>query len=1031
MRILITTLIGVLLTASVCAQQQLPQDRYSVSSTVAVNLGTSQPIRDLVDQGVTNSVKKAAQKDRKRVKENFRGRRGESKAVYKEKEHQGEDPLWQKGFASKRRTDLETLVNINGISDQGSPHDPSGDVGPNHYVQMVNATIVAVYDLEGNLVQQFAANTLWSEFGGVSEGDPIVLYDEAASRWILTEFTDPANVLIAISEDDDPLGSYTAYNFSTPNFPDYPKYAITPEALVFTSNEEGPGRLHQYFIDRAALLAGDPTARMQRVEITGNLDTEAGFYVSTPVDWNGLLEPYDSKPVVLVLNDSSWDGGADQDQIDIYTFDIDYDDPSNTTVSESSIVTTPFDSYPCSESGFGFQCAPQLNGGGLDAIPEVIMNIPHQRNFGSHESLVFNFVTDATDGENLSAIRWVELRRTSESGWALHQEGTFAPDDGLDRYMGSIAMDEFGNIGMGYAVSSPESFVGVRMTGRFASDPLGIMTIEEVTVADGESAIQSFGRFGDYAQMSVSPGGSNTFWYTTEYAAGNTGSAGTRIVAFQLQRDSVDLQLATITDPSTSSDLTDAEEVTIEVRNTGIKPVSEYTVSYALDGVEQESITVSETLVADDMAVISFSNTADLSQKGDYQLTAYVSAVGDGNAANDSLSKTVSNLRAIDGALNRVLAPMSTCNANAEVILVVTNAGAADIESTTVELMVNGVVTDTLALVLDLATGQSAEITTAATGLTGGSNTLQYSLLTVNGVTDPNAANNQSTAVVEFDDQALEFSLIFNADEYPEETEFRLFIQGAADPIATGGLTVELGQEVFTFCGPIGECYQLIVTDEVGDGMCCGFGEGNFSVVDADGNTLVLNDGDFGQSAVETFCLGDVECTLVASFDIDDATSAAEPDGAILVEPANGVGPYQYSNDGGSTYQDAPLFDGLLPGDYDMVVLSADSLCTYAETVTVRVVTSTVDLGNQPAVLVMPNPTDGIFSISIAGLPAVDHFVNVEILDISGKVVQRRKVGRYDGIHKAAISLMAYPQGVYFVRVDHPTVRLLEKVVRI
>ena len=274
---------------------------FRTQTTHAQFLGKSQPVRDARPMPQLGAKKEAWLKKQKMKPANFPNRRG-SNAIIAEREHQGPDPVRQFGGG---QTVVEPIVNIDGIGDFGSPHDPSGDVGLEHYMQAVNVTEVGVYTKEGVLLDQFAMQTIWQGLGVQSAGDPIILYDETAARWFVTEFTDPANLLVAVSETSDPLGSYFAYSFSTPEFPDYPKYAIWPNAYVVTTNESGAGIHTQYFIDRNAMLSGDNNVTIQQVEIDGTSGSEQGFIVTTPVDWDGTALPI-TNPMVLSLEDSSW-----------------------------------------------------------------------------------------------------------------------------------------------------------------------------------------------------------------------------------------------------------------------------------------------------------------------------------------------------------------------------------------------------------------------------------------------------------------------------------------------------------------------------------------------------------------------------------------------------------------------------------------------------------------------------------------------------------------------------------------------------
>jgi len=284
------------------------------------------------------------------------------------------------------------------------------------------------------------------------------------------------------------------------------------------------------------------------------------------------------------------------------------------------------------------------------------MNIPHQRNFGTHESIVFNFITDVANGDDLSGIRWVELRRTAATEWYLYQEGTFAPEDGLHRFMGSIAIDEAGNIGMAYNVANEDTYVGLRYTGRFAGDQLGMMTIPEVSVVDGTNSINSGARFGDYAQMSVTPNGDNTFWYTGEYAGGGNSGSRTRIFSFKLNRDSFDLATTNIMTPAKDNlSFSTDETVTVNYSNLGVNSIIDFELGYMMNGVVMETILIEDELISGGTILHEFNNKVDMSNIGDYTIKAFVSHTLDELAINDTLEVNYTNYPILEVALESSL----------------------------------------------------------------------------------------------------------------------------------------------------------------------------------------------------------------------------------------------------------------------------------------------------------------------------------------------------------------------------------------
>ena len=1009
-------------------------DNILVSSSKAKLLGKTKTVRESISKPSTSHLKRQARKIERKMPNDFKGRKNASRAVYLDKEHQGVDPVLQSELRSGQTKQIEVLANLRGLGER-SPIDPTGDVSTKYFVQGTNSTQVGVYNRDGSLEMSFNMNTLWAQFNIVSGGDPIVLYDEINDRWILTEFASQSNnLLIAISETNDPLGSYFSYAFATPNFPDYPKYAITPDHLMVTTNEQGSDVLHHYFLDKNALIAGAESVDLQRLSVVGTNNSEQPFIVATPVDWNGANLPFDTRPMSVRLNDSSWGEGADQDQIELYRFDIDFSNVDNTTIEQTSIVTAPFDAFPCTLNGPGFACIPQMGGDGVDGVPEVIMNLPNYRNFGSHESIVLSFITDATDGNNRAGIRWTELRRTSDTDWDVYQEGTFAPDDGLNRFMCSVAIDDRGNICLGYNVSSADSFVGIRATGRNASDPLGQMTFDELIIREGEGPTTFFGvgRFSDYSQMSAVGDGSSEFWYTGEYA-GPSGSI-TNITSMSLGRDSFDLALRSFLTPTVnSSEFTATETVTVEVVNSGINTIDSYDVGLVLNGAEVDVISIDEAIESDEIREHTFTSTIDLSQIGEYGLSAHVTASNDENPLNDTLRAVITQLPSIEGQLTGIIG-VEGCDQFATSTLTLRNLGGSIITNATIGITVNGVSQDDIEFEGSLSFQQAREFDiTISDDLVTGDNEIVATILTLNGESnDFDANNNEVRFNASLLDDSSFITVSITTDNFAGETSYNISDQN------TGEILFE--RDVFptsntTFtdmvCLAEGACLTFTIFDAYGDGICCGYGEGSITIFDLDGVPLVMNNGEFGSVLEIDFCNTPGVCNLTAEINTTIASSDSSLDGSIMITPT-GIGPFEYSIDGGTTFQNESTFDSLQAGEYEIIVLDQATGCEYTEIVTIEFNTvSTYFVGDVSVeVNLIPNPTDGVFQITVDNLPTNENFLDIVIYDIQGKLIQERQIGKYNNQFIGTFSLYAYPAGNYLIRVKSEGNNFLEKIVK-
>jgi hypothetical protein len=422
------------------------------------------------------------------------------------------------------------ILNFNGGGFSGvNPPDTEGEVGLNQYVQMINfsgGSQIRVYDKAGTLLAgPTALDSLGTTPCNSGLGDPIALWDQAANRWLLTEFSSSGNRLcVYVSQTADATGSYFAYQFTAVNFPDYPKYGVWPDAYYVGTNENNPA---VYALQRSAMLTG-AAAASQRFAALPEL-SGFGFQMLPPADWDGATAPPPGAPAIFVRHKDSEahgsPGGADT--IELFEYHVDFATPANSTLTGPiGINVAEFDSDLCGLNLFS--CIPQPSGTQpLDPVQQIIMHRPQYRNRGSHEVIVGSFAVDVT-GTNRAGVRWFELRKTGAGPWTLFQEGTQSIDT-TNRWMSTIAMDVSGNIALGYNVSSSSVFPGLRYTGRLAGDTLGTMGVEQLVIAG--TASNSSTRYGDYSSINVDPVNDCTFWLTGMFNA--AGQWSTRIATFR------------------------------------------------------------------------------------------------------------------------------------------------------------------------------------------------------------------------------------------------------------------------------------------------------------------------------------------------------------------------------------------------------------------------------------------------------------------------------------------------------------------
>jgi PKD repeat protein len=403
-----------------------------------------------------------------------------------------------------------------------APPDTIGAVGKDHYIQWVN-TSFAIFDkaTQAVIAGPLPGNATWTGIdhacARTNDGDPVVLYDRAADRWILTQLSYSEGTYyqcVSVSKTGDPTGEYWLYAWDWGLYlNDYPKMGVWGDAYYLSTNDfllgvifSGPSLCA---IRRDTILNGQPTLMV--------CYAESGSY-------SGLLPANLTGPTAPPANSPGLFLGLGSNSLYLWRMAPDWATPDNSVITRTQIPVAAFN-RACTQN-----CIPQPDTAQtLDVLGDRLMQPLVYRNFGTHSALVANHsvLTGSTTG-----IRWYEIRDPFGTP-AVFQQGTFTPDT-HHRWMGSIGMDKVGNIAVGYSVGGSDLYPSIRYTGREATDTPGVLQSESTIVDGTGSQLTSLNRWGDYSGMSIDPVDDCTFWYTTEYLQNSgTFNWSTRVALFK------------------------------------------------------------------------------------------------------------------------------------------------------------------------------------------------------------------------------------------------------------------------------------------------------------------------------------------------------------------------------------------------------------------------------------------------------------------------------------------------------------------
>lgn len=520
MRKLLLLGLGLLCIAGIQAQNT--QDDGKVEVIYCSEFKITKPLKDLVNEKSDITVKDIREKKEMLDKE---FRRPYMAKLNPDALPKGEDPASQKIMGTKALK--APLASWNGMPGDGYPPDPTGDAGPDHYMQAVNLSY-KIYTKTGGNVANGGPFNLGDLLFNVNNGDPIVMYDKFADRWFITQFGSFWNnkIYIGISKTNDPTGQYYTYQFTASSFPDYLKFSIWTDGYYMTHNSSNQ---RVYVFERDAMLAGNSGSRM--ISKTYSPPNGGGFFCPLSAYADGQLPPASTPCPLFSYEDDGWGTGY-SDRINIYQMAVTWGTtPTATITLKDQLPTLPFDgSY---DSGWNDIAQPGTSNK-LDGIGGVFTFRAQHRVWTGYNSVVLCCGVKVSTTTGQRSIRWYELRQNTSTGdWSIYQQSTYTPDS-YNRWCGSIAMDDNGAIGMAYAISGSSTvYPGLRYTGREASDPLNTMTYSEQVAQAGSSSQTAANRFGDYSHTSLDPVDGTIFWHTGEYIS-TGGNPATKIFSFKI-----------------------------------------------------------------------------------------------------------------------------------------------------------------------------------------------------------------------------------------------------------------------------------------------------------------------------------------------------------------------------------------------------------------------------------------------------------------------------------------------------------------
>ncbi len=476
-----------------------------------------------------------------------------------------------------------------------------------------------------------------------------------------------------------------------------------------------------------------------------------------------------------------------------------------------------------------------------------------------------------------------------------------------------------------------------------------------------------------------------------------------------------DLGVTELTQPTSSDLLGTNELVSAVISNEGLRDMSDFEISLYVDDVFIETQSISDNLGPQTTQEYQFTTPVDLSVIGDYDITVVVDQATDGFSTNDTLTTVVRNLHSIEGSITGELFRLN-CGETLAARALIENFGASLLTSAEIEVVVNGISTDIITASIGIPFESSDEVIIDITqNLQPTDNVITLNLLKLNDSQDAIDTNNSSSFTTDLDNEQEFITLEINPDNFPQETSWFLTYENDDNILESGELNQGITFFDTDYCLSYDSCYTLTVVDAYSDGICCGFGLGDISIYNVDGDLIGFDNGEFMDQTEINFCPSELFCIVSAEVSTTSSSSQSDPNGTITIESSGGEPPYSYSIDNGTNFSSDNIFTNLEAGNYIIAVTDSNGSCIYEEEILVDFEVSS----NQDHVLsnefeIFPNPTQDEFIIGLTENTQWTESIQIEIFDNLGSLIKLAEIPASK--QRTTISLDDNPAGTYFLR---------------